>query len=457
MPIGYSISLLIGGKFFAKPMREGGYTTMLDPFQQKYGPRIGGLLFLPALCGEIFWSGAILSALGSIFTVMLGMDNTLAIIISATVAVSYTLFGGLYSVAYTDVIQLLCVVFGLVLCIPFVWTHEAINYETLSTVDWVGKIETNEIGAYIDFYFLVILGGIPWQVYFQRVLSCRTSKQAQILSYAASIGCLLLAFPPAILGTLAKAADWNSTALGRSVEPSEYKSILPMILQYLTPTWVSYIGMGAVSAAFMSSADSCVLSTSSMFVHNIYKTCLYPKASEKHIVRVMWLSIIVAAICGTIMALKVNTIFGLSYLCADVIYVVLFPQLLLVIYGGDYTNTYGSFTSFIFGFSLRILSGEKLLYLPAMIQFPMYDSIEEMQMFPFRTSIMTASLLVQVGVSVTSEFLFKRGYLPLRWDVCECFSGHLIAIKENGHLAANGDDEEDKAFLENSLKPAILP
>ena len=45
-------------------MREGGYTTMLDPFQQKYGPRIGGLLFLPALCGEIFWSGAILSALG---------------------------------------------------------------------------------------------------------------------------------------------------------------------------------------------------------------------------------------------------------------------------------------------------------------------------------------------------------------------------------------------------------
>ena len=99
---------------------------------------------------------------------MLGMDNTLAIIISATVAVSYTLFGGLYSVAYTDVIQLLCVVFGLVLCIPFVWTHEAINYETLSTVDWVGKIETNEIGAYIDFYFLVILGGIPWQVSYAR-------------------------------------------------------------------------------------------------------------------------------------------------------------------------------------------------------------------------------------------------------------------------------------------------
>jgi len=457
MPIGYSISLLIGGKFFAKPMREGGYTTMLDPFQQKYGPRVGGLLFLPALFGEIFWSGAILSALGSIFTVMLGMDNTLAIVISATVAVSYTLFGGLYSVAYTDVIQLLCVVFGLVLCIPFVWTNEAINYETLSNLDWVGKVETIEIGAYIDFYCLVILGGIPWQVYFQRVLSCRTSRQAQVLSYAASVGCVLLAVPPAILGTLGKAADWNSTALGRSIEPSEYKSILPMILQYLTPTWVSYIGMGAVSAAFMSSADSCVLSTSSMFVHNIYKTCLFPNASEKHIVRVMWLSIIVAALCGTVMALKVNTIFGLSYLCADVIYVALFPQLLLVIYGGDYTNTYGSFTSFVLGFMLRILSGEKLLYIPAMIEFPLYDSVEEKQMFPFRTFIMVVSLLLQVSVSVMAQFLFTNGYFPSQWDIFQCFSDELMAIKENGDLAANGDDEEDTAFLENSTKPPIHP
>jgi high affinity choline transporter 7 len=45
---------------------------------------------------------------------MLGLDNTLSIIISAAVAVTYTLIGGLYSVAYTDVIQLGCVLFGLV-------------------------------------------------------------------------------------------------------------------------------------------------------------------------------------------------------------------------------------------------------------------------------------------------------------------------------------------------------
>ena len=39
---------------------------MLDPFQIKYGPNIGGLLFLPALFGETIWTASILSALGTV-------------------------------------------------------------------------------------------------------------------------------------------------------------------------------------------------------------------------------------------------------------------------------------------------------------------------------------------------------------------------------------------------------
>jgi len=55
---------LTGGLFFANKMRSQGYVTMLDPFQRKYGERMGGLLYIPALMGEVFWSAAILAALG---------------------------------------------------------------------------------------------------------------------------------------------------------------------------------------------------------------------------------------------------------------------------------------------------------------------------------------------------------------------------------------------------------
>lgn len=56
--------LVSGGIFFANRMRSQGFVTMLDPFQQKFGERMCGLLFIPALMGEIFWSAAILAALG---------------------------------------------------------------------------------------------------------------------------------------------------------------------------------------------------------------------------------------------------------------------------------------------------------------------------------------------------------------------------------------------------------
>jgi len=71
-PFGYALSLMLGGIFFANKMRTKGYVTMLDPLQDAYGSRMGGLLFLPALCGEVFWSAGILAALVDLHPICLG-------------------------------------------------------------------------------------------------------------------------------------------------------------------------------------------------------------------------------------------------------------------------------------------------------------------------------------------------------------------------------------------------
>lgn len=55
--------------------------------------------------------------------------------------------------------------------------------------------------------------------------------------------------------------------------------ILPLVLQYLTPDFVSFFGLGAVSAAVMSSADSSILSASSMFARNVYKLIFRQRVS----------------------------------------------------------------------------------------------------------------------------------------------------------------------------------
>ena len=53
-----------GGLFFAKRMRQGGYVTMLDPYEQKYGKIVAALLYIPAVLSDTFWSSSILAALG---------------------------------------------------------------------------------------------------------------------------------------------------------------------------------------------------------------------------------------------------------------------------------------------------------------------------------------------------------------------------------------------------------
>ena len=55
--------------------------------------------------------------------------------------------------------------------------------------------------------------------------------------------------------------------------------ILPAVIQYLTSPAVAFLGLGAISAAVMSSTDSSVLASSSMFTRNVYKNVMRPKVS----------------------------------------------------------------------------------------------------------------------------------------------------------------------------------
>ncbi|XP_042890417.1 high-affinity choline transporter 1-like isoform X1 [Penaeus japonicus] len=424
-PFGYAMSLIFGGVLFANKMRSQGYVTMLDPLQDKFGERMGGLLFLPALCGEVFWSAAILGALGATLSVVLNIDNTIAVILSACIAVFYTLFGGLYSVAYTDVIQLICIFIGLWLCIPFAWNHEAVGDVMNMEDDWIGEVPSDQYGMYLDYCLLLVFGGIPWQVYFQRVLSSKSGHKAQLLSYVAAFGCLIMAVPPVMIGAIAKATSWNETGFECEAPDicitSEHTAmILPLVIQYLTPSFVSFIGLGAISAAVMSSADSSVLSAASMFSRNIWKLIFRQNASETEVIWVMKVAIFIVGFLATTLALTIPSIYGLWYLSSDLVYVILFPQLLMVVHFKDHCNLYGSLGAYIVGLLVRVLGGEHMIGIPPLIKYPMFDEATNTQLFPFRTLAMILSGLTLVFFSWFSKWVFFSGRLAPKYDFLRC-------------------------------------
>lgn len=186
------------------------------------------------------------------------------------------------------------------------------------------------------------------------------------------------------------------------------------------------------------------------------------QASEKEIIWVMRAAILCVGILATSMALTVKSIYGLWYLSSDLVYVMLFPQLVCVVYFKKFCNTYGSLTAYIIGFLLRSLGGEEIVGLPALIKYPYYDEVNEEQLFPFRTLSMLISLFTLLVVSRTSKWLFETGRIPPQLDVFHCVVNipeDVLKVREpqegemsvlNAHLAKTYQSE-----MNGRVNPAL--
>lgn len=402
-PWGYGLSLIIGGLFFARKMRRYQFKTMLDPLAQRFGTKATGLFFLPALFGEIFWVAAILTALGTTFSVIIGLDVHTSIIVSAVIAIVYTTIGGLWSVAYTDVLQLGLLIVGLILIIPFLlksvggFTNLTNQYD--ATFGSAASVIPDKVAMgnyfwnWIDYALLLIFGGIPWQVYFQRVLAARDEKTAMWFSIIAGFICIVVAIPAALVGMVGAVTDWSSLGLPG---PANAASTLPYVFQYLTPEFVGIIGLGAIAAAVMSSIDSSMLSASTLAVWNVYKPLVRPNIESEALLKIVKRTIVIVGIAATILSLQVDSVYALWFLCSDFVYCLLFPILVCALFDSK-ANSVGALSGFFIAAVLRFGGGDTTLGIPISIPYPMIE--DGVVLFPFRTLAMVCGLLTCILVS----------------------------------------------------------
>jgi len=250
-----------------------------------------------------------------------------------------------------------------------------------------------------DMVLLLILGGIPWQGYFQRVLSARDERSACWLSISAGAVCLIVAVPAALIGMIGYSVDWSAHG---APAPQSAAMILPWVLRYLTPPLIAAVGLGAVAAAVMSSVASSVLASSSMAAWNIYRPLLRPDAKPAELQKVIRIAILFIGIAASGIALYVQSVYALWYLCADFVYCILFPQLTTALFLKR-ANRIGSAAGLVVSFVLRFGGGEPLLGIPTVIPYPMIEN--GVVLFPFRTLAMLCGLLTIILVSVLTRKL----------------------------------------------------
>lgn len=407
-PWGFALSLVVGGIFFAPRMRRGRFLTMLDPIDIRFGRNVAGMSAIPALMGEVFWSAAILTALGTTFGTILGIDFVPSIILSAAIAIAYTVVGGMWSVVITDVAQCGVIFLGLLVAAPFA-VSAAGGWDTMMATysegmgpyaslfppltGWDDPAWGASWWNWWDFMLLLVMGGIPWQVYFQRVLAAKDEHAARWLSIGAGLLCIVAAVPAVLIGVAAFGIDF--AALG--APPVDNPALaFSHTLRYALPGLVAAVGLGAMAAAVMSSVDSSILSASSLGGWNVYRGIVRRDATAAQVGKVIKRLVVIIGVAATLLALNVSSVYELWYLSSDLVYVLLFPQLVCAMFV-PFANRTGAVAALVVGAFLRFGGGEPAFGLPAFLPYPWV--VDGVSLFPFRTLAMVASLLALLAVS----------------------------------------------------------
>ena len=159
--------------------------------------------------------------------------------------------------------------------------------------------------------------------------------------------------------------------------------------------------------------------------------------------------ILVVGVVGTSLTYLDSRVLAFWILSSDLTYTIMLPQLICVLFI-RVSNGYGAAAGYIIAFGMRVLCGEPVFSLPAILRFPGY-SLEDgvyVQHWPFKTTCMLSSLGSIVIFSFVASLLFNKGLLPERWDVFKVKAQEASAPPDGDREA---DVETDKLASEPML------
>ncbi len=338
-----AITLLIVGKYFLPIFIEKKLYTIPEFVEKRFSTNLKTILAAFWISLYVFVNLTSVLYLGSkaIDTILGSGDGSLlvtGIIGLALFAAAYSLWGGLSAVAWTDVVQVVLLIFG-----GFITTYIALNQLTPEGGFWNGLthlyevvpqkfsmilqqgeiIKPNGEDAWLDLPGIAVLVGGLWianiyywgfnQYIIQRTLAAKSLKESQKgIAFAAFLKLLipLIVVIPGIVAYVMNMDD-NGELIKSSLDPAfidpEDQKIVndnaaPWLIKSFVPVGLKGLVLAALAAAIVSSLASMLNSTATIFTMDIYRPYINKQANDNQIVKVGRITAAVALIIAVSIA-----------------------------------------------------------------------------------------------------------------------------------------------------------
>jgi len=378
-PFGYTIGLVATGLLFGAALWRRGLVTLADLFRQRYGigvERLAALIMIPS---SLLWAGAQVRAFGQILASVSDLGVSIATAWAAAVVVVYTAVGGMWADAWTDLVQGLVVIIGLVVLGAIALA--AGGGDHLQFVAHAVVTEAEPSRPLIEVLAVPIFGTIAAQELSARLFAMRSAQLARYATAGGGLLYLAVGMVPVLLGLGA------SFFVGADVEPEQVLSRLAQT-QLPTPLYVLFIG--ALVSAILSTLSGALLVAGSLAAHNLAAPLLGVEASERKKLRLNRIAVVVFGIIAYGLALSSESMYALveeaSGLGSAGVLIMMIAALWLPRWGGASSAVAALLTSlavYLLGEHWLVLQAPYLTSLvAAAISYAVFATV-----FPFRSKL----------------------------------------------------------------------
>ena len=310
-PFGAASCLILVAIFFARPYYRLRLMTIGDFYRKRYSKTVEIGTGIAITLSYLGWTSAQLVALGIVINTVTGGAVSLAqgTVIGAVIVMGYTMSGGMWSIALTDIFQTVVIVLGL-LYIAWLLGDLAGGFNAFfdkaasaGKLDFWPSTSMRDWLAFIAAWATMAVGSIAQQDVFQRVTSAKDEKTAMKGTLLGGSFYLIFAFVPMFIAVSALLIDPAKVQATLASDGTDFQLVLPQLILDRTPLFAQVLFFGALLSAILSTASGALLAPTAVLTENVIRPLVGARISDQQALRLLRVILVLFTVSVTMFAL----------------------------------------------------------------------------------------------------------------------------------------------------------